>query len=141
MGHKPDSEEALAHLAEQAEKAKKEIEERRHEERRVRKAVMTVDELVTEEEWNGDNGRTGAELVSGSICSLKFKLTCCARPRTLHRSHPVRTQNRSAHSMKQTLIHILQKKPPRKQICSCGTPTVPQLFFAQQKQIQNESTQ
>lgn len=64
MGLKADSEEGLAHLAERAEREKKEFEERRHAERRVRKAVMTVDELVIEEEWNGDNERTGEELVS-----------------------------------------------------------------------------
>ncbi|GHJ85332.1 hypothetical protein NliqN6_1734 [Naganishia liquefaciens] len=64
MGLKADSEEGLAHLAERAEREKKEFEERRHAERRVRKAVMTVDELVTEEEWNADNERTGEELTS-----------------------------------------------------------------------------
>lgn len=54
----------MAHLAEQAERAKKEQEALRFAERRVRKPVMTIEELVTEEEWNGDNDRTGEELVS-----------------------------------------------------------------------------
>lgn len=73
MGLKADSEEGLAHLAEQAERAKKEQEELRFAERRVRKPVMSVQELVAEEEWNGDNDRTGEELVSGvsprTICA------------------------------------------------------------------------
>ncbi|KAJ9095093.1 hypothetical protein QFC20_006743 [Naganishia adeliensis] len=64
MGLKADSEEGLAHLAEQAERAKKEQEELRFAERRVRKPVMSVEELVAEEEWNGDNDRTGEELTS-----------------------------------------------------------------------------
>ncbi|KAJ9107818.1 hypothetical protein QFC19_002724 [Naganishia cerealis] len=64
MGLKPESDEAVAHLAEQAERAKKELEILRHAERRVRKEVMTLEELVAEEEWNGDNERTGDELNS-----------------------------------------------------------------------------
>jgi chaperonin cofactor prefoldin len=64
MGLKPESDEAVAHLAAQAERAKKELEMLRHAERKVRKEVESVGELVKEDEWNEDNGRSGEELAS-----------------------------------------------------------------------------
>ncbi|KAJ9109187.1 hypothetical protein QFC21_000516 [Naganishia friedmannii] len=64
MGLVPESEEAVAHLAAQAERAKKELEALRHAERKVRKEVEALGELVREEEWNEDNDRNGQELTS-----------------------------------------------------------------------------
>ncbi|KAJ9125529.1 hypothetical protein QFC22_000490 [Naganishia vaughanmartiniae] len=64
MGLVPESDEAVAHLAAQAERAKKELEALRHAERKVRKDVGPVGELVKEDEWNEDNGRSAEELTS-----------------------------------------------------------------------------
>ncbi|KAJ9128273.1 hypothetical protein QFC24_000566 [Naganishia onofrii] len=64
MGLVPDSEEAVAHLAAQAERAKVEMQELRHAERKVRKDVEGVADMVKEDEWNEDNGRDGDELTS-----------------------------------------------------------------------------